>query len=137
MAKVELVKQIFKVQEQRALIYSEFNSGFKKSLTNEMSEQNWNDFLKQTTQKFSTLSMEMNAIESKSRESNIIDLADLIRTLQNNEKQKLLTSVEMQVLRRELQSLEILTLKLKEHESMHNDNNNSNSSHKHQHSVEE
>jgi hypothetical protein len=126
--KVNVIKRLFDIQQHRALSFSEFNSLFKQLQNQEIDDKTYTEMVEKITSKFYELSANVNAIELECR--SLFEQSSLphsIRTLQNNEKQKLNSSVQYQIIRREINTVDKIIQKLLQHQKEED--------HQHQHTT--
>ncbi|TMW68329.1 hypothetical protein Poli38472_005797 [Pythium oligandrum] len=88
-----LGRAFFEVQELRVHIYGEFQKGFEQF----KATPQFQPFCTQITEQFAQVSQQVNAIETLLREKQRVALADLIRKVQGQEKEKLLLTSALAV----------------------------------------
>mmetsp|Transcript_11748 Transcript_11748/g.21119 ORF Transcript_11748/g.21119 Transcript_11748/m.21119 type:complete len:462 (-) Transcript_11748:342-1727(-) len=98
---IELIKELLKTQKDRAVIYSSFNDGFKSFLETRHLPK-YLDLIQSSTWAFAQCSLRVNTIELISKNHQREDIAKLIRTLQEHEREKLRLELIRQTLKREL-----------------------------------
>ena len=95
----EQLEEILEVQRQRAEVYSAFSSGFKEYLDTG-TEANYRSLMAAMTSEFSSLSKRALAVESALKdELHRADIANIVRTVQNQERRKLELTLGQQALR--------------------------------------
>eukprot|EP00899_Mesostigma_viride_P021043 jgi/Mesvir1/28940/Mv17723-RA.1 len=92
---------LFAVQERRAFVYRTFQEGFQ-CLLGGGDEASFNALCVRITEDFKKCSDEVNAVEGLARERGQVMIADMIRKLQTQEKEKLRLTAIHQVLRKSL-----------------------------------
>ena len=97
----ELIKTLFELESKRAIAYNRFSGGFKSYLEND-DEPQYVELCKQITVEFSGLSLQVNEVESKFKSLERSDLAQIVRNIQIQEKQKLENTIKHQMLQKQM-----------------------------------
>jgi uncharacterized protein YPO0396 len=99
---IALMRQFKESQAKRPPVYKKFEAGFKALLDDEDYKQ-YQQMVQSITQEFATISSEIRDVEAKLRELNFTSLADLIREIQLLERDKLISTNELQALRKNVE----------------------------------
>lgn len=100
---IDQLRQLQAAQGDRARVYNDFKTAFKQFLNDPSSIQSYTQSCQVITQEMQEISSNVRNIENKfGQNENTRQYASLIRKLQNQEKQKLETTIAMQKVQQQI-----------------------------------
>jgi len=112
MTRVELLKSCLSIQQQRVRAFAEFDRVLEENIIQQGNLDGYPDLCRRTTRRFSQLSSIVRAVEEALKSNHRdIALANMVRRLQEKEKEKLLmtAALHLEVLRKKQADLSILS----------------------------
>eukprot|EP00884_Botryococcus_braunii_P004251 jgi/Botrbrau1/13827/Bobra.0056s0069.1 len=96
----DVLSNFIAVQEERAKAYASFEEGFRRHQLEASNDRLYQVLAEKTTQTFKSASGRVRELESELRNMQRTDIADLIRAVQNAEREKVHLTVALQGLRK-------------------------------------